>query len=281
MRLVSIFPGLVLAAFGVLLTAGSLLVARLRHAQQAALRMRLSAEEAEQAAMRRLRLAAHDLRGIGMSLHGHAGHLAAAGHPDASGIGAAATDLLDLADDLQDHAIHADTTRVLREETVALTAALDDAIAAVQASLSPGQRHWRIGVELHQVLLLIDPRALRHVLTRVLADAVRSTREQDWIDIALQRDRHGLAVVIADEGAGTAMPEASWRGMAGTPDSRGLGLRLVLARALMQAHGGQLEVEALRGVGTRVSLHFPASRVRSVIGEPVWAPRPVHDLLVR
>ena len=42
----------------------------------------------------------------------------------------------------------------------------------------------------------------------------------------------------------------------------GIGLRLSLARALMIDHGGRVDIEAHVGVGTRVTLVFPAARVR-------------------
>ena len=44
-------------------------------------------------------------------------------------------------------------------------------------------------------------------------------------------------------------------------DSRGIGLRLALARMLVQAHGGTLEIEALAKIGTRVTITLPPERV--------------------
>ena len=44
-------------------------------------------------------------------------------------------------------------------------------------------------------------------------------------------------------------------------ESRGIGLRLTLARSLMQAHSGALTVESAERVGTRVRLSFPARRL--------------------
>ena len=43
---------------------------------------------------------------------------------------------------------------------------------------------------------------------------------------------------------------------------RGLGLGLSLTKALMELHGGRLDLESEEGVGTRVTAIFPASRSR-------------------
>jgi two-component system phosphate regulon sensor histidine kinase PhoR len=242
-----------------------LLLRRGRAAVATANRLREAAQESEQTIIRRLRLAAHDLRGIGMNLHGHADHLIAGGHAQAAGIATAAADLLDIADDLQDHTVQAGDARVLREEQVDLFIALTEAIAAVGITIGPGRRNWRITPELDGIILHFDPRALRHMLSRVLADAVRNTRQDDWIEISLDDQRRGLVMTIADEGSGSATPEA---GRPNAWDSRGIGLRLTLARALMAAHGGRVEIEASAGVGTRVSLIFPESRVRRAAPAP-------------
>jgi signal transduction histidine kinase len=235
---------------------------RWRYAQEIAARVHATAHEAEQRAVRRLRLAAHDLRGIGMTLHGHADTLDEVGHLQA-GIALAATDVLDMADELQDHSSQPTAPRALHDEMLELGETLDEAIAGRVALLGPGRRHWRIAPGVGQTRLRGDPRALRHVLSRVLADAVRTTRQDDWIDITLESRAGALALVIADEGAGlvAGAPMAAPDVAAATSDSRGIGLRLATARGLMELHGGRLEIEAHRGVGTRVALVFPADRV--------------------
>ena len=65
---------------------------------------------------------------------------------------------------------------------------------------------------------------------------------------------------VEDEGTGNTLPAAAGAAL----DSRGIGLRLSLARSLAQAHGGSLEVEALARVGTSVSIVLPTDRLRNI-----------------
>ena len=258
------------AALGLVLLARRL-IARER-ALAAAEAGRRAAESGHADLLRHMRLAAHDMRGIGMTIHGHADHLAAEGHHDAQGVAGGAADLLDLADDVQDLTLEAAAPRVLREEDVALGAAIDEAIADVGAMIQPGRRNWRVQPELRAIWLHGDRRAIRHAVSRVLADAVRNTAQEDWIDLGVERARAGvengsLIVWIADEGKGTLKPEA----VAARRDSRGIGTRLTLARLLVEAHGGHMEVVAQTGVGSRVSLVFPAARL---VTPPAGGPAP-------
>jgi signal transduction histidine kinase len=106
-------------------------------------------------------------------------------------------------------------------------------------------------------VLRADRRALGHAIGRVLADAVRNTRHDDWIDISAHRTVAQLVLSIADEGKGTLTPGNS----AARRDSRGIGLRLALVRSLIEAHGGHVDIEALTEIGSRVSMMLPASRL--------------------
>ncbi len=209
------------------------------------------ARAGEQSALRLMRLSAQELGSLGITLHGHAG---AAGLP---GLGIAAAQVLAVAEALADHAPLCRLPRGLREQKIDLRAALDDAVTAAKAALRPGRRNWRLPAG-GEALVWADARALRHVLGHVLADAMRGTCEDDWIDISLRPHPAGLAVVVEDEGHGLASPS----GIQAARDSRGIGLRLTLARTLMQAHGGQLEIEARPRIGCRVTLLFPAARLR-------------------
>ena len=250
-------------------------VGRLRHDLARAQAMRDTAQGAEQTATRLLRLAANELRGIGMTLHGHADRLTypVAGDSIALhgvGLAASSAQVLGLADELQDHTLPDIGTQGLREELVDPAEALNAAVAATALALEPGQRQWRV-VPHNGIYLWVDRRALRHVLGRVLGDAARNTRQGDSIDLIVQPHGSGLCLTIEDEGTGLANPEP---GVPAPRDSRGIGLRLALARALMLAHGGHLEVEAAAQVGTRVRLCFPAAQVRDVQGLPVAAGEP-------
>lgn len=226
--------------------------------------------EAHAMLVRRMRLSAHDVRGVGMTLHGHADHLVAAGHTDAAGIATGAADLLDLADTLQDLTTDPDAPRVLRDESMTLGAVVDEAIGAVSMAILPGRRNWRIQPDLRPVRLCADRRAVRHAIARILADAVRGTRNDDWIDVGGERRADGYALSIADEGTGAQTPDA----VARRQDSRGISLRLSLARALVEAHDGHLDVEAHAGVGSKVSLVFPTRRIAAEV-PPVS--RPSHS----
>ena len=228
----------------------------------------------EAAAVRMLHLAAIELRGPATTLLGYADRLGVDGVGAAmvatarTTIGAIARQMLGLADDLQHHALADAASRVLREEPTSLATLLLDAVAAVQASLEPSQRHWRLPPDIDGIELIADRRAMAQILARVLGSAARFSHHDDWIDITFAVGTGRFALIVADEGNGLAATQAaSARDRA---DSRGLGLGLALARVLMEAHGGALLVEAVPSVGARVTLEFPIRRlITPVPTEPV------------
>jgi signal transduction histidine kinase len=220
------------------------------------------ARMAEAATMRVIRLSVADLRGASMRLLGHTEQVGGEkGAPAAhvAGILAMTRQLLDLADDMQDHAVAGASARVLELETLALGPLLADAIAAVTATLGPSRRLWRMGQLVSGCSLIADRRAMALVLGRALANAARQSRHEDWIDISIHENDGGMELVIEDEGTGLVAPSRS--SPPGQQESRGMGLGLVLARVLMEAHEGSLAVESAARVGTRVVLSFPADRV--------------------
>ncbi|WGF89659.1 response regulator [Marinivivus vitaminiproducens] len=104
-----------------------------------------------------------------------------------------------------------------------------------------------------------DPGRLRQVLVNLLGNALRFTREGS-IGLAIDglpsdtADRARLRFTVSDTGVGIAEADRArvfepFRQAAGTQGGTGLGL--TIARALVGAMGGRLEVDSQIGVGTR------------------------------
>jgi len=224
---------------------------------------RNQASASEAATTRLLHVSASDIRDLALSLLGHADIMRSRAYLDpslhAAAVSAMGAQLIGLADDLQDHAVPTAASRVLHDEELGLDEMLRDAVASVAATLEPSRRHWRITPVLRSLAVIADRRALHQVLVRVMANAVRFSRHDDWVDLSVENLEEGLALAVADEGAGLPSPEGD--PPPGLPASRGLGLGLSLARVLMEAHGGSLTVESRPRIGTRVVLVFPMSRV--------------------
>ena len=237
-----------------------------QHVVVAAARVQSSQEAGKAAeAQRFMHLAGLDLRAPAMSLIGFADQLSRSNNAadgQAAGIASIAGQLLRLADDLQEYVLPDPDSRVLRHETLHLGPMLHEAIAAVSGMLCPARRVWRQAPEITDVHLVADRRAVAQILTRVLGSAARFSRDGDWIEISLGQAEGGLALIVADEGVGMLTGlDAAGRG--GGQANRGLGL--AMARILMEAHGGSLAIQSTAGVGTQVSLKFPAARLLASI----------------
>jgi hypothetical protein len=216
------------------------------------------AKQAEQAAIRRIRLISQDLRTIGLNLQGIADNVAWIGPPFADNITVVAATVFDMADDLHEFTMQADPAHVLNDEQLNLTVLLDGALSDVAKAIRPGRREWRIGPSVSPTPITADRRALRYVLTRVLIVVVRGTAQDGVIDIAMVPRGDGLALVIEAVGGNQAAQPA---GSPSADDANAIDARLALAHTLMQAHGGRLELEQRPGLGARATVFFPSARL--------------------
>jgi hypothetical protein len=208
-----------------------------------------SRPSAEDPALRHMRNAVHELRAIGIRLHG-------AGEDAAHEASHASADLFELADDLHECCAQGGAPRTLSEEEIHLGGAVDDAVRELACG---GARQWRIALDLQAARLRADRHALRHMLRRAVAMAARHTTEEACIDIALRPADDGVALAIAGEGTAP-------RGQEGRAEAR-----MAMVGQLMLAHGGRLEVGAEQGA-IRIALVFPAQRLHQVSSDPGRAP---------
>lgn len=125
----------------------------------------------------------------------------------------------------------------------------------LEASIHPGARE-----------LWADPTAIRQVLGNLADNAVRHTTTGHVAIFSRLREDGGVTVGVRDTGSGIApnhLPRIFERFYRVDPgrsrDAGGTGLGLSIVKHLVEAHGGSVRAESTVGVGTTISVNFPAA----------------------
>lgn len=109
-----------------------------------------------------------------------------------------------------------------------------------------------------------DPRQLGRAVGHLLDNAIAATGEGGKILMDLTRKGDGARIVISDNGCGMTAKELTRAldGLRAAPDGKGLerrqGLGIPLARQLIEAQGGTLDIASRKGAGTTVTIELPS-----------------------
>jgi two-component system sensor histidine kinase VicK len=102
------------------------------------------------------------------------------------------------------------------------------------------------------------------VVTNIISNAVKYTREGGRIDVEVVRDEHWLYIIVLDNGIGISELELSriferfYTGnKARSGDMSGTGLGLPISKEIVEAHGGDIVIQSELGYGTRVVVSLP------------------------
>ena len=126
-----------------------------------------------------------------------------------------------------------------------------------------------LGIDVAETLpeLDLDPARIAQALGNLLDNAFTHTPEGGRVMVSAQASAGGVEVAVADTGPGIA-PEDLKRVFdrfyradpSRARSSGGSGLGLTIARRLVEAHGGSIEVESVVGQGSRFTISLPARR---------------------
>jgi signal transduction histidine kinase len=108
-------------------------------------------------------------------------------------------------------------------------------------------------------ILDIDPVRVREVLANLVANGVRHTPAGGTVTVRGEVTNDRLVLRVADTGPGidpALLPHVFDRFVKGAGSS-GSGLGLSIARHLVAAHGGELEVESTGSGGTTFRIRLP------------------------
>ena len=177
--------------------------------------------------------------------------------------------LLDLINDILDIAKAEAGKLQLDEDTVDLRSVMAAATRLVHERAQRAQLLLEIDSPARLPAIRGDERKLKQILLNLLTNAVKFTPAGGRITVAAAASPDGgLLLTVADTGIGIAADDiatalAPFGQVDGSLQRKydGTGLGLPLSRAMVELHGGTLDIESTVGAGTTVTIRLPASRV--------------------
>jgi two-component system OmpR family sensor kinase len=212
--------------------------------------------------------ASHELRTPLTSIRGYAQllRIGAAGDDAETAtrrIDSEATRLALLVDDLLFLA-RLDQGRPLEREPVDMAAIVRE--LGADARLLDPTRSIEVEAPDAPVLVLGDEGRLRQLLTNLLANVRRHTPPRTLCALRVRSIDSDVLLTVADNGEGMAPDDAThafdrfYRADASrSRDSGGSGLGLAIAKAIVDAHGGEIELTSAVGAGTSVRVRLPGA----------------------
>jgi signal transduction histidine kinase len=161
-----------------------------------------------------------------------------------------------LVDDLRTLALSESGSLALHPEPTDLSVLITDVAAAFRPTAEGNGVSLAVDVDDALPLLEIDPVRTREILSNLVANALRYTPSGGSIRLtaAPESDGSWIRVRVSDTGSGIGADELPhvfdrfWK----SPESRGSGLGLPIARNLVEAQGGEIGAESGQGQGTTV-----------------------------
>jgi PAS domain S-box-containing protein len=189
-------------------------------------------------------------------------------HDYVADIHQSAQHLLEIISDVLDMSKLEAGQMIAQHERVEVAATLHHCVRLMRERAA--SRQLRLSVDQTESLpaLLADQRMVRQIVLNLLSNAIKFTEPQGDIRVACTVDDAGLAICVRDTGIGIA-PHDIPRALIPfqqieDPLSRrfdGTGLGLPIVKAIMELHGGSVDLASTPGVGTQVTVRFPASRL--------------------
>ncbi len=182
--------------------------------------------------------------------------------------------LLALINDILDLSKIESGTDELHEEDIEISEIANSVIKLVEGPARTGNVALDLDVSDDIPLLRADERKVKQILLNLLSNAIKFTPGGGKATLKIRsRAESGYLFQVIDTGIGMAFADIS-KALAPFQqiDSglnrkhEGTGLGLPLTKSLVELHGGYLDLQSKVGVGTAVTVRFPAERIVPSLG---------------
>jgi signal transduction histidine kinase len=127
-----------------------------------------------------------------------------------------------------------------------------------------GERHVKILFDVPPLECEGDSERLAQVITNLLINAITYNKENGEVRVSGETSHGSVILTVHDTGMGISAADLPrvfdrfYRADA-SRTSGNTGLGLAISKAIVEAHGGEIEVSSQPGVGTSFTLRLPSS----------------------
>jgi signal transduction histidine kinase len=222
-----------------------------------------------------LRTPLHVLMGFGSILRKEVhGALSERQHDHLTKLLGAAQVMATLVDDLLDMGRAKRGELPLSPQILDFSEMLEAAIAEARPEAANRHHHMEVDIAGSLPILYADHERVQRVLSELLANAIKFTPDGGVIRVRARDEGHQVMCEVEDTGGGISpdmltrifepfSPLEPTLAHAGS----GAGVGLSLSRAILEAHGGSLQVESERGRGSLFRVRLPALGSNRFLGQ--------------
>lgn len=152
--------------------------------------------------------------------------------------------------------------------------------------VAPSADRHRVVLEGPRLVVDCDAPRIERVVANLIDNALKHTSPAAGVVVRIARSAMGASISVIDAGAGIAADQLAvlfGKYRRGTSERRGSGLGLYVSKKIVEAHGGKLGVESVRGVGSRFFLDLPRRKKRApvvlIVDDDVGHSAPLAEIL--
>ncbi len=159
----------------------------------------------------------------------------------------------------------------LRDEIVSIAETADTCRRMVEAMALSADVSLSVDVSGSLPFIRSDQLRFQQILLNLMSNAVKFTPAGGCVRVSAAIEADGAVIAVEDTGIGMKKEDIAialepFRQIDGPQNRRfvGTGLGLPLAKALVELHGGRLDIESAPGAGTTVRVRLPSERIADV-----------------
>jgi signal transduction histidine kinase len=151
----------------------------------------------------------------------------------------------------------------LEHQPVVLTDWLPVVLGSWREAASAKGLNWQMALPDDLLVLEMDPNRMSQALGNLVDNAVKFTPSGGTVSVEAGIEDSEVWIRIGDTGPGVSLDEQPhifmpfYRGHSGRRLAQGMGLGLSIARDLVMAHGGRLEMSSSPGQGSLFTIWLP------------------------